>query len=440
MVHVLGGNANINQILGNLTLGQLAQLSQTNPAAAKSLIDTFGGLAGSPLQQILGGAIPGAGCVHSPGQALPINQPISGAGYRQTVDIAQGIPNTWWSRTFGERSQAAQIERTIRRNPAARAQFEQAIGGRIVDFGDKKDGVFTVERFPQAAAPIPGHAHNPAANNVLSLFGGMESAVMAQAAQVAAMQGGGNFMGGAGALLGGGALLGAGAGALSGLIPGLMMGNPFMGLVAGGLSGVLMGGMGALSGGMGVMGGVGQAMTGMGSGWMPGFGHLGGVGMGSWNPMAMPGRTNNTNPIYEKMHQAQVASVLHDPSLSVEDKVTLMIMLIMNKMDKDIERQAQYINAIQQQQSNRGQMGGMLGMVGGVAGTVFGGPVGGMLGGQLGGMLGGGMGNDSGPSIDVETMKLKRMIDKRSQMFDMLRQIIDKYNETAKGIIQSIGR
>jgi hypothetical protein len=162
--------------------------------------------------------------------------------------------------------------------------------------------------------------------------------------------------------------------------------------------------------------------------------------MGSWNPMAMPGRTNNTNPIYEKMHQAQVASVLHDPSLSVEDKVTLMIMLIMNKMDKDIERQAQYINAIQQQQSNRGQMGGMLGMVGGVAGTVFGGPVGGMLGGQLGGMLGGGMGNDSGPSIDVETMKLKRMIDKRSQMFDMLRQIIDKYNETAKGIIQSIGR
>ena len=48
------------------------------------------------------------------------------------------------------------------------------------------------------------------------------------------------------------------------------------------------------------------------------------------------------------------------------------------------------------------------------------------------------------PSVDVETMKLKRMIDKRSQMFDMLRQIMDKYmdkyNETAKGIIDSIGR
>lgn len=440
MVQVIGGNAHIHQLLGNLTLGQLAELSQSNPAAAQSLIDTFGRLAGSPLQQILGGQIPGAGYMPSPGQAQPGNQAISGAGYRQTVDLAQGIPNTGWSRNFGERAQAAQIERMIRRNPAARAQFEQAIGGRIVDFGDKKDGVFTVERFPQAAAPIPGHAYNPAANNVLSILGGMDSAVMSQASVLAALQGGGGYAGpGVGSLLAGGALLGGGMGALSGLLPGLMMGNPFMGLVAGGLSGVLMGLTGGM-GGMGVMGGVAQAMTGMGGGWMPGFGHLGGVGMGSWNPMAMPGRTNNTNPIYEKMHQAQVASVLHDPSLSVEDKVTLMIMLIMNKMDKDIERQAQYINAIQQQQSNRGSASGMMGMIGGVAGTVFGGPMGGMLGGQLGGMLGGGMGSDSGPSIDVETMKLKRMIDKRSQMFDMLRQIIDKYNETAKGIIQSIGR
>jgi len=52
----------------------------------------------------------------------------------------------------------------------------------------------------------------------------------------------------------------------------------------------------------------------------------------------------------------------------------------------------------------------------------------------------GGLDNQSSPSIDVETMKLKRMIDKRSQMFDMLRQIIDKYNQTAKGIIDSMGR
>jgi hypothetical protein len=42
---------------------------------------------------------------------------------------------------------------------------------------------------------------------------------------------------------------------------------------------------------------------------------------------------------------------------------------------------------------------------------------------------------DARPSIDVETMRLKRTIDKRSRMFDMLRQIIGKYNETASAIL-----
>jgi hypothetical protein len=43
-------------------------------------------------------------------------------------------------------------------------------------------------------------------------------------------------------------------------------------------------------------------------------------------------------------------------------------------------------------------------------------------------------------SIDVETMKLKRLIDRRSQAFDMLRGLIDRYNQTAKDIIASMGR
>src|SRR5262249_168686 len=46
----------------------------------------------------------------------------------------------------------------------------------------------------------------------------------------------------------------------------------------------------------------------------------------------------------------------------------------------------------------------------------------------------------SSSNIDVETQKLKRMIDKRSLMFDILRPIIDKYNETQKGMIQSLPR
>jgi hypothetical protein len=96
---------------------------------------------------------------------------------------------------------------------------------------------------------------------------------------------------------------------------------------------------------------------------------------------------------------------MSDGGLTVEDKITLMIMRIMNKMDRQIEQQANYINQLQQQQTANGGQ-----------------PV------------------QGAPSIDVETMKLKRLVDKRSQMFDMLRQIIDKYNQTAKGIIDSIAR
>jgi hypothetical protein len=111
------------------------------------------------------------------------------------------------------------------------------------------------------------------------------------------------------------------------------------------------------------------------------------------------------------------AGVLNDPSLTVEDKVTLMIMLIMQKMDKDIEKMAQDINKLQQQQQQGAGGGG---------------------GGGKGGGGGGAAAAGGDKSIDVETMKMKRLIDKRSQMFDMLRQIIDKYNQTAKGIIDSM--
>jgi hypothetical protein len=37
-------------------------------------------------------------------------------------------------------------------------------------------------------------------------------------------------------------------------------------------------------------------------------------------------------------------------------------------------------------------------------------------------------------------MKLKRLIDRRAQQVDLLRERIDKYNRTAKAIIDSMGR
>jgi Protein kinase domain len=86
-------------------------------------------------------------------------------------------------------------------------------------------------------------------------------------------------------------------------------------------------------------------------------------------------------------------AVLRDPALTIEDKVTLLVMLMTKAIDQDISAQAQLLESIPNSRSR-----------------------------------------------DVETMKLKRLIDKRSQTFDMLREIIDKQNETAKGIIDSVGR
>lgn len=307
--------------------------------------------------------------------------PLCGCGYAggmQHMDLGAGSTDIpFLSRLFSpNRRMAGDFERLLRTNPHARAAFEAQIGGRIVDFGIRNNGKFTVMRYGGGFNAGPMMMGNPMASMGLGAFSMMNHSVM------------GHF---------------GGMGMMNPMA--MFGGNPFMGMTMGGFMNVA---------GM-------QGPAGPGAGYLDNSGGRGGWGFGSWNPLAMPGNINNTNPYYENAHQAQTASLLADPSLTVEDKVTLLIMLIMKKMDKDIERQAQYINSIQQQQSSRGGKGGKFGM-------------------GASGPFGGANDGNNSPSIDVETMKLKRMIDKRSQMFDMLRQIIDKYNETAKGIIQSIGR
>ena len=97
-----------------------------------------------------------------------------------------------------------------------------------------------------------------------------------------------------------------------------------------------------------------------------------------------------------------IGNIMNAPGMTIEDQVVLLLMQVSKRFDRDLQQQAQQINAMQQQQQGaNGQAGG---------------------------------------SIDVATMKLKRLIDKRGQMFDMLRQIIDKYNETAKNMIGTVGR
>ena len=362
--------------------------------------------------------LPPFGWNRHPRKMLPIMEELCGAGCAhhggQGPDTIKGSRRAAFERLFNRRHRTgAKFERLLRSNPQARAAFEAAVGGRIAGF-ERRDGAISVQRFT-ARESTPNYNNAPPqqlpATTAMGALAGMEAAILAQARRVAAIQGG--TANGQGAVAGSG---GYGS-------------TAFGQYVAGGLSNVANGMSGA---GFGAFGGA-----------------LGGAGTGSWNPLAMPGRVNNTNPLYERAHQAEVDGILNDPSLTVEDKVTLMLMTVANKFDDDILRQGQYVNSVQQQQSNRSGSGkGIVpasSKVGTTAGGALGGPAAAVLGmsgagaSPLGGKVGGGE-TGAAPSVDIESLKLKRMIDKRNQMFDILRSIIDKYNETAKNIIQSIGR
>jgi hypothetical protein len=91
-----------------------------------------------------------------------------------------------------------------------------------------------------------------------------------------------------------------------------------------------------------------------------------------------------------------VHRIMENKSLTVNDKIMLMSTRIMGRIDQDIIQQSRHLEEI------RGSVGE--------------------------------------PTLDVESMKLKRLIDKRTQMFNTLREVTDKYNQTAKGIIDAMGR
>lgn len=249
-------------------------------------------------------------------------------------------------------------------NPVMQAAFQSAVGGALVGAGPAS---LMVQGFAPGFGPMPGMGLNPMAGLAFGALSGLRAAV--------------NPLG----MMGGG-----------------LVGNFMMG----GLAGLLGGGMPPP--GLFNFGGL--------------AGPLGSGGFGSWNPNAQPGLINNTNPAYEAASSAQVSGVLADPCLSVEDKIMLMIMLIMKKMDADIERQAQYVNQLQNQQGGQQGKGGGKGAMG------------------IGGGKGKGGGQNSQSSVDIESQKMKRMVDKREQMFDMLKAIIDRYNQTAKGVIDRIGQ
>ncbi|MBI4820299.1 MAG: hypothetical protein HY791_28800 [Deltaproteobacteria bacterium] len=369
-------------------LGSLAGAAGgLSPAALSQLSQVLGGL----LQAFPGGpSLPALPALPFPPVPLPspfenLYRPNAGFGFGQ-VDLAPGHGDGLFSKLFDPQRRAAmKLEEAVRTNPFIRSALEGMLGGQILP--DRNlDGKLTVLKSPLGPAGMFGGI--PGMGLVGGLFESMSRAL-----------GGLNPSAGPAGLLGG--LLG-GAGP-TGWLGGLLgSGSPF--------PGVALGGLGQLASSL--LGGPGGKF---------GFGQLPGAGAGSMNPLARPGLINNSDASAERAHQGQVDSVLNDPSLTVEDKVMLMLMLVMKKMDKDIENQSQYINQVQQQQGNKGQ-----GQQGGF--------------GKVAGGFGQTPGQEGAPSIDLETQKLQRMVTKRSQMFDTLKAIMDKYNETAKGVIQSMGR
>ncbi len=311
----------------------------------------------------------------SPAAMFSLMQPIAGAGYA-------GSPGP--SRYSADRSlaglldpnqrEAARMERVLRGDPFARAAFEQAVGGRIVDFGDRNDGRMLIQPqgFNPYAAALGGGNLSPIASQLGGLYQQMNQGVL----------GAPQFAG-----------------------PGTPIRSPFLPMALNAFAGMAN----QLYGGVpGAGGGNGNRFDGFQGGvqGMPLFG----TSQGSWNPLAQPGKIQGSNAPREGAHSAQISSVLSDPSLTMEDKIMLALMLICSKMDDDIKRQTEYLNQLQNQQGARGKGG-------------------------VGGKKGGG---DGEKSIDIETKKLERMIQKRSQLFDTLSKIMERYDQSAKNVIQSM--
>ena len=352
-----------------------ASASQIPAFALPTILNGFDSISGSPFGNN-NPFIPPFLSMQSPSAAMPFMQPIAGGGYAQNVDLAPYSQNNFLSRMFDpDRREAGRMERVLRNDPFARSAFEQAVGGRIVDFGGANDGKFTIER----AAPNPyaqalgGGALGPLASQLGSIYQQMNQGVPG-----------------------------------GGIGPGGLGGNPLQNLLLNGFTGIasqLMNG-GPFNPNAALLGG--QQPFASYNGGIQGMPPLFGQGQASWNPLAQPGKIQGGNAQAEGAHSAQVHSVLSDPSLTMEDKIMLALMLICSKMDVDIKRQTEYLNQLQNQQGAR-------------------------KGGGKGGKAGGGE-----KSIDLETKKLERMITKRSQLFDTLGKIMERYDQSAKNVIQSM--
>lgn len=441
---LVGGSHLLNAlgINSNEVFQQLDQIQQ-RVGLLKQLSDGFQGAGGGLQPNALAGLLQ-QGNIPTQGAMPPPNMGACGcggaAGFAKQVDLGASRPGANPMEAMMNRQQGAMMERFLTSNPFGRQQLEMQLGGRVLPDG-VADGRLQIQPFPQGNFP-GGGVSNFAANNAMGALNGLNQAALASPF---GGLGGGFGKGGDvfnNAILGGLAnVLGKGGGNFAGLGGGgftdmmSMQGLNPAGIIAG--QGVAPQAMGTLPGidnpilkqavnlagmnGMGALGGMGN-MAGNGT-YMPGDAAtalntvgagLGGGGLGGAGGAGGAGGPAGLGAGLGAGAAGGLGAGLgdnimgmNDAGLTVEDKVTLLLMQIMKKLDKEIEQQG---NNLQKLQAQGGAQG-----------------AGGAPGGQT-------------PSIDVESMKLKRLIDKRNQMFDTLRQIVDKYNQTAKGMIDTVGR
>ena len=380
-------NLNMSMIAGNHFLNALG----VDSSSMMMRLEVQAGQSGQSLSNLANGFATAAGMLPSAlAQMLQLgNVPAAAAmpmvpwgacmcpnmyAQPQTIDFGDDGSKGFLGK-FLARQKGARLERMLDRDPFKRAQAEMMLGGVILPDGSA-DGKLTIQPFATGYFPAGG-AGNLAAAHAMAALNQVNQAASS----------------GVGAMISGAASAAASA-ALGG----------FPGMVLNGLSSVL----GSITGG-GSSRGTSYTTDPYQQRTQQAFANGNDPFVaGGYVPASTTGnRTSGGSSTYADVagtDTSSIAAVLADPSLTVEDQVVLMLMMIMKQMDKQIKEQAENVNKMQQK-ANKGDKQ-----------------------------------SDDAPSIDVETMKLKRMIDKRSQMFDMLRQIIDKYNQTAKSMIDSIGR
>ncbi len=405
----------------------------------RHLLKRFHGQAGGMSPQnaagmLQKGTIPGQGAVQPPssrccscqGHYAPSNAPKV-----QTMDLgAFGGAPPGSPQASKNRRMAAKIERFIQSNPAAKQQLEAMFGGKIMNDG-RADGVLKIQKFGAGAVPgaapglqQPGAAPGAAPHALNALAGIDRGAALAGGLPSQSpnnfnrmiLGGLANALGGRNAMPGAQAMMPAQGGAMPGNRRVFSVGDMLKGPQMPGMPGMPGAAQGAPGGGIGGMPGAIPAIPGGAPGGapigMPGMPGMPGASTG------MPGMPGTAGGAPGMGGAGGIGNILNAPGMTVEDMVVMLLMKVTKGFDKQIQAQAQKVNNLQQQQGAGGK--------------------GGAQGGQ--GAGGKGAGGQGAPSMDVESMKLKRMIDKRSQMFDMLRQVIDKYNSTAKNMIDALGR